>query len=187
MTQVARRYHELSTAGIAARVAQDMPRTRDERMTAAVDALWERLSLTGLSWVGFYIFVPRCILREDGGIMGGEEGGAADNGLVLGPCRDKPACSPIGLNGACGRSYLSKRSLVVTDVAHLGARYIACDPRDRSEVVVPCFNADGTVWGVLDADSFEVNAFGERDAEELARLLHAWGLSAKADVEIDVV
>lgn len=128
-------------------------------MTAVVDAMWDAFSHDRpgpgrqISWVGFY-------LKAEG-----------RDELVLGPRRDKPACSPIGLHGACGRAYLSKRALVVGDVTRLGAGYIACDSRDRSEVVVPCLEADGACWGVLDVDSHEVGAFDEVDARRLGDLL----------------
>jgi putative methionine-R-sulfoxide reductase with GAF domain len=98
--------------------------------------------------------------------------------MLLGPRRDKPACSPIGLHGACGRSLLSGRALVVTDVATLGEGYIACDPRDRSEVVLPLLSPDGTAWGVLDADSYQVGAFTRDDAASLSTLVRCAGLCA---------
>src|SRR6185503_5347273 len=88
-------------------------------MQSVVDELWAALHSTGVSWVGFYI--------HDG-----------SDALVLGPRRDKPACSPIELHGACGQCFARRQPLIVRDVAELGANYIACDPRDRSEVVVPC-------------------------------------------------
>jgi putative methionine-R-sulfoxide reductase with GAF domain len=134
--------------------------TREERMQRAVDALWDALHTTGISWIGFYLAVP-----------GKEE-------MLLGPRRDKPACSPIGLHGACGRSLLSGRALVVTDVATLGEGYIACDPRDRSEVVLPLLSPDGTAWGVLDADSYQVGAFTRDDAASLSTLVRCAGLCA---------
>ena len=37
-------------------------------------------------------------------------------------------------------------TLIVDDVATLGAGYVACDPRDLSEIVVPCFDDDGRAW-----------------------------------------
>jgi putative methionine-R-sulfoxide reductase with GAF domain len=117
---------------------------RQERMRAVVDALWDALNDAGVSWVGFYLHEG----RDD---------------LVLGPHRDKPACSPILLHGACGRAFRQRRPLVVRDVAALGENYIACDPRDRAEVVIPLFEADGRCWGVLDADSFEAGTFGIED------------------------
>lgn len=129
-------------------------------MAAVVDSLWSAFKNTGVSWVGFYIKSPDA-----------EE-------MALGPRRDKPACSPIGLHGACGRAWKSQRPLVVRDVAHLGAGYIACDPRDRSEVVLPVFDRDSDeCWGVLDIDSHEVGAFGDADVHGLQVILEATGLS----------
>ncbi|MBX3403715.1 MAG: GAF domain-containing protein [Phycisphaeraceae bacterium] len=136
------------------------PGPRFDAMQRVVDALWEELAPKGVSWVGFYLKDPN-----------------ADE-LTLGPRRDKPACSPIGLHGACGRSYSSRRALIVTDVANLRAGYIACDPRDRSEAVIPLFEPDGlSCWGVLDADSFDIGAFSERDVEGMLSALVAAGLT----------
>jgi L-methionine (R)-S-oxide reductase len=135
---------------------------RDDRMAALVDTLWDVLAPAGVSWVGFYIDGP---------------GEPDDRRLVLGPCRDKPACSPIGLHGACGQALLAGETLVVRDVADLGPGYIACDPRDRSEIVVPLLDAEGRAWGVLDLDSFDVGAFDETDAAGLDRVLQAAGLA----------
>jgi len=131
---------------------------RQQRMQTLVDALWEALAATGVSWVGFYL----------------HEG---QDELVLGPRRDKPACSPIGLHGACGRAFTQKRPLVVRDVSDLGENYIACDPRDRSEVVIPLFEPDGTCWGVLDLDSHDAGAFDQTDVAGLLVLLRAADLT----------
>ena len=98
--------------------------------------------------------------------------------MVLGPRRDKPACSPIGLHGMCGLAWRERRAVVVDDVRRLGEHYVACDPRDMAEVVVPLLEADGSCWGVLDVDSFEVGAFTAADALGLARLVDRAGLSA---------
>ncbi|MBL8759585.1 MAG: GAF domain-containing protein [Phycisphaerae bacterium] len=147
-----------------------LPPDPDAAMARVTDALWDAFHADGLSWVGFYLFSSK---RPDE--------------LTLGPRRDKPACSPIGMHGACGRAFRSRRPLVVTDVAHLGAGYIACDPRDRSEVVVPVFNPDGSAWGVLDADSHQPNAFDVFDALTLSRLLRHAGLSALSTDDPDDV
>lgn len=128
------------------------------RMQRVVDALWADCSQSGVSWVGFYL--------PDGA-----------DALVLGPRRDKPACSPIGMHGACGRAFLSGAPLVVRDVAELGANYIACDPRDRSEVVVPLVDAAGRVTGVLDLDSHDAGAFDAADVAGLQAVLRAAGLT----------
>ena len=140
--------------------------SRDERMRLVVDALWNALHDKGVSWVGFYI----------------DQLGAADGErMILGPRRDKPACSPIGLHGACGQALVSGKVLIVRDVADLGPNYIACDPRDRSEIVIPLIDQSGDgggegCWGVLDVDSWDVGAFDERDAEGLISVLRAAGL-----------
>ncbi len=142
-------------SAIAARVS---PRgDRATTMQQVVDCLWEGLRDQGVSWVGFYTKDPT-----------GDQ-------LVLGPRRDKPACSPIGLYGVCGQAYLGRRAKVIADVASLGPNYVACDPRDRSEIVVPLFEDDGTCWGVLDLDSFDVGAFDGGDVEELSAILSAAG------------
>lgn len=135
---------------------------REVRMKRTVDMMWEAFNLHSLSWIGFYIFDPT---------------GAAGQELVLEECRDKPACSPIGLHGCCGKAFVEKRPLLVRDVRTLGANYIACDPRDQSEVVVPLFSPDGSCWGVLDGDSHEVGAFDESDVRGMTRVLEAMGLS----------
>lgn len=142
-----------------------MPRdaSREERMRVFVDQLWEALAPTGMSWGGIYLHQPEA--------PDGQE-------LVLGPRRDKPACSPIGLHGACGQSLISRRALIVRDVKELGEGYIACDPRDQSEIVIPLIDEAGDCWGVLDLDSFEVGSFDEHDRIGLERALRAAGLLA---------
>ena len=133
---------------------------RTQRMRTFVDAAWDSLSTCGVSWVGFYL----------------HEG--ADE-LVLGPRRDTPACSPIGLHGACGQAFLQKRPLVVRDVKALGENYVACDPRDQSELVIPLFEDGGKCWGVLDLDSHSTAAFDQADVEAMLALLRKSGLTAK--------
>lgn len=141
------------------------------RMQRFVDSAWAALGGVGgvgVSWIGFYLGPGRAM--DDGRVVGEGE-------MLLGPCRDKPACSPIGLHGACGRAWRERESLIVTDVAHLGAGYVACDPRDRSELVIPLFDEGGACWGVLDADSFDADAFDEHDAQSLRGLLERAGLT----------
>jgi len=135
---------------------------REEVMRATIDVLWEALSPTGVSWIGFYTAKP------------------SDDEMLLGPRRDKPACSPIGMHGACGQAFKDKSPLVVRNVASLGKGYVACDPKDVSELIIPVFEADGTPWGVLDADSFDEGSFDEHDAIALRSLLEQVGLSDPA-------
>jgi putative methionine-R-sulfoxide reductase with GAF domain len=132
---------------------------RTRRMREVADTLWRFMKDHGVSWVGFYT-------KADG----------ADE-MVLGPSRDKPACSPIGLHGACGQAWSKKRPLIVNDVRNLGVNYVACDPRDLSELVIPLFDEKGACYGVLDLDSFERSAFSEHDLLNLRRLMESTGLS----------
>ena len=146
-----RPYHEL-----VERLSPDKDRTA--AMQRFVDLVWDEMAQTGISWIGFYLH------------HGGDE-------LILGPRRDKPACSPIGMHGACGKSFTTRQPLIVRDVAELGANYIACDPRDRSEVVIPLLDLSGQSWGVLDLDSYEVGAFDQSDVAGLTMLLTQAGLT----------
>lgn len=143
---------------------------RERAMRVACDLIWDAFGLdtpglvrggvaTRVSWIGFYEKTP-----------------TADE-MILVARRDKPACSPIGLHGMCGRSFLDSRPILIADVATLGANYIACDPKDKSEAVVPLFGNDGKCWGVFDADSYEVGAFDEADIRGMTGLCEALGLS----------
>ena len=129
------------------------------RMQVVVDRLWHHLHEKRVSWVGFYLKVSD---RDE---------------MVLGPHRDKPACSPIGMHGACGQAFLDKKALVFRNVKELGESYIACDPRDQSEVVIPIYcDRSAQPCGVLDLDSFDIGAFDESDVEGLNRVLAVAGL-----------
>ena len=86
---------------------------------AFVNLAWSALATSGVSWIGFYR------VSDDG------------QSMVLEQCRDRPACSPIGMHGVCGQAIRQGRTRVIADVADLGAEYVACDPRDRSEIVIP--------------------------------------------------
>lgn len=109
------------------------------------------------SWCGFYLI-------------------DADQQTMTLICREpKPACSPIGLQGMCGRGWRERKTFIVPDVKVLGENYIACDARDISELVVPIYDLEsGTpevCIGVFDVDSYARGAFTEQDAEETTALL----------------
>ncbi len=129
------------------------------RLAALTDLLWGAYAPLGCSWIGFY--VPS--------VEGGEDA------LILSCCKPKPACSPIGMHGVCGQSFREGVIRIVEDVALLGAAYVACDPRDRSEIVVPIF-VDGLPAGVLDLDSQAPACFTDADASALTRILASAGL-----------
>ncbi|UYV12892.1 MAG: GAF domain-containing protein [Phycisphaera sp.] len=133
---------------------------RATRMAGLVDCAWEALADEDVSWLGFYVPDPENAEQ-----------------MLLGPRRDKPACSPIGMHGACGHSFVKHTTLVVRDVATLGEGYVACDPKDLAELVIPLFDSHGECWGVFDLDSFSRGAFTTRDADALHECLAAAGLT----------
>jgi len=102
-----------------------------------------------VSWVGFYLF--------------------RDNELYLGPFQGKVACTKISVgNGVCGTAFKNRKSLVIPDVEKFEG-HIACDSESRSEIVVPLILHDD-IFGVLDLDSYNFNAFDEIDLKYLEEI-----------------
>ncbi len=157
MGLIERDYEEISRRASA---AASGAATLEDKMRRVTDELWRLLESHHVAWLGFYT------INDTGDAM------------TLVCCRPRPACSPIGLHGVCGKAWREKKAQVVEDVYALGESHIVCDPSNLSEVVVPCLAADGGCWGVLDLDSREKGAFSERDAEGLTKALRAVGLSA---------
>lgn len=109
----------------------------------------------GHLWTGFYRVVePGALLR-------------------VGPYQGSLGCLDIRFGrGVCGTSAAERRTVVVRDV-HDFPGHITCDPRSRSEIVVPVFDAQGALIAVLDIDSPVLDAFGDEDREGLEALV-AW-------------
>ena len=105
-------------------------------------------------WVGFYM-------------VHGEE-------LLLGPFQGPVACYHIGYGkGVCGLAWQRGETVIVPDVEQFPG-HIACSSRSRSEIVVPIHGGDGSVKGVIDIDSTDLDAFGKVDRmylEQIAVLL----------------
>ena len=113
--------------------------------TAALKQAFEKIS-----WVGFYIF--------DG------------KKLYLGPFQGKVACNIIQIgNGVCGTAAERKETIIVPDVSQF-PDHIYCDPDSKSEIVVPIFKKDNSLFGVLDLDSYEYNSFNEIDKKYLEEI-----------------
>jgi L-methionine (R)-S-oxide reductase len=77
--------------------------------------------------------------------------------------------------GLCGAALESGKPIVVGDVRKDG-RYLPTFHTTRSEIIVPMRNEQNEVVGMLDAESDEVNAFGDDDRQFLER---AGGLIAQ--------
>ena len=113
--------------------------------TAALKQAFEKIS-----WVGFYIF--------DG------------KKLYLGPFQGKVACNIIQIgNGVCGTAAERKETIIVPDVSQF-PDHIYCDPDSKSEIVVPIFKKDNSLFGVLDLDSYEYDSFNETDKKYLEEI-----------------
>ncbi|MEP1229135.1 MAG: GAF domain-containing protein, partial [Litorimonas sp.] len=95
--------------------------------------------------------------------------------LVIGPYQGTLGCLriPFGtgnVRGVCGAAATSGETIIVDDV-HAFPNHIACDSRSESEIVVPMFSPDGSLFGVLDVDSTELGSFCEIDQANLELLM----------------
>ena len=93
--------------------------------------------------------------------------------LVLGPFQGPVACTRIRYGkGVCGAAWREQKTVIVPDVS-LFPEHIACNSESKSEIVVPIIS-NGTVIGVLDADSNRLNDFDNTDVrylEKIAKML----------------
>jgi len=105
----------------------------------------------GFFWVGFY-FVK-------------------DGQLVLGPFQGPLACTRIDFNqGVCGHAYTTRQTIIVANVDEFPG-HITCATASKSEIIVPIFDRDGAVFGVLDVDSDKVDDFSHIDADGLGKIV----------------
>ena len=110
-------------------------------LTALLKQTFEKIS-----WVGFYLF--------DG------------KKLYLGPFQGKIACTQIEIGkGVCGTAAKKSKTIIVDNV-DLFPGHIVCDADSKSEIVVPVIS-NNHLYGVLDLDSTELNAFNETDKKYL--------------------
>ncbi len=101
-------------------------------------------------WTGFYFLV--------------------DGKLQVGPYQGSLACINLVENtGAYWTAINQKKTIIVPDVEAFPG-HIACDSRSRSEIIVPLFNENNKLCGVLDADSRELNSFDEVDTYWLEKI-----------------
>ena len=91
--------------------------------------------------------------------------------LLLGPYQGPLACQNLPKDkGVCWAAVNRKETIVVPNV-HEFPGHTACDARSNSEVVVPCRNAQGEIFAVLDVDSDKLNSFDQIDAQELEKIV----------------
>jgi GAF domain-containing protein len=139
-------------AALAERVDLVLEGTRDEIAAMATIATLVHHGF-GHLWTGFYRVV-------DSGRQ-----------LRIGPYQGALGCLEIAVGrGVCGTAAAECRTVIVPDVAAFPG-HITCDARARSEIVVPVFDAAGTLRAVFDVDSELVDAFDEDDRRGLERVL----------------
>jgi len=103
--------------------------------------------MDNFSWTGFYLLL--------------------NNELIVGPYQGTLACQFLEKNsGVCWKSINEQRSIIVPDVNKFPG-HIACDPRSKSEIVIPVKNNRKEIIGVLDVDSNRLDNFDETDASHL--------------------
>lgn len=104
-------------------------------------------------WTGFYrVAVPGKLLR-------------------VGPYQGTLGCLEIEFGrGVCGTAAATGKTVIVDDVAAFPG-HITCDPRSRSEIVVPVFDAHHGLLGVFDIDSDRPGAFDGEDRDGLEAIV----------------
>jgi L-methionine (R)-S-oxide reductase len=91
--------------------------------------------------------------------------------LRIGPYQGSLGCLEIAFGrGVCGIAAAERRTIIVDDVS-LFPDHITCDPRSRSEIVVPVFGRSNELIAVLDIDSLEVGAFADEDQAGLEEIV----------------
>ena len=102
-------------------------------------------------WVGFYL--------------------VEETELVLGPFQGTVACTRIAKGrGVCGTAWAEEQTILVENVDNFPG-HIACSTLSKSEIVVPLFDINNKIFGVLDVDSDQHNDFDEIDQHWLELLV----------------
>lgn len=74
---------------------------------------------------------------------------------------------PVG-RGVCGTAVAEKANQNVPDVTKVG-NYLSCSPWTKSELVV-LIQKDGEIFGQIDIDATEVNAFPQKDQQAIEEI-----------------
>lgn len=91
--------------------------------------------------------------------------------MKIGPYQGGHGCLVIPFaRGVCGAAARSGEIQLVDDVEAF-SDHIACSSSTRSELVLPVWDSQGALLGVLDIDSDQQAAFTQADAEALSELM----------------
>jgi L-methionine (R)-S-oxide reductase len=107
--------------------------------------------ITYVFWVGFYILHT--------------------GRLIVGPYQGPLACQELEYpNGACWNAISQRKSLIIRDVNKFPG-HISCDPRSKSELVIPISSGNKEIFGVIDLDSDKFDAFNQEDEKGISKIL----------------
>jgi GAF domain-containing protein len=105
----------------------------------------------GFFWVGFYRVYQ--------------------NELVLGPFQGPIACTRIQKGrGVCGKAWELNQIIIVPNVDEFPG-HIACSSESKSEIVLPIYNGNKEIIGVLDVDSNKYDDFSSLDQIGLSQIV----------------
>lgn len=118
------------------------------RMATIAAILYHKMD--NFSWAGFYLLY--------------------NDELVAGPYQGPLACQVLEKNrGVCWTGINKQKNIIVPDVRKFPG-HIACDPRSRSEIVIPLRDNNKKIIGVLDIDSNKPDNFDDTDASHLEKI-----------------
>ena len=119
------------------------------RMATITAILYHKMD--DFSWAGFYLL--------------------QNNELIVGPYQGPVACQILEKDrGVCWKGINDQKNIIVPDVRKFPG-HIACDPRSRSEIVIPVKNNKKEIIGVLDIDCNKPDNFDETDASQLEKII----------------
>lgn len=93
-----------------------------------------------------------------------------DGKLQVGPYQGSLACINLAKDtGVCWSAINKKQTVIINDVMDFPG-HIACDSRSLSEIVIPLYNQENEIVGVMDVDSSSLNSFDDVDAHWLEKI-----------------
>ncbi|MDR1756737.1 MAG: GAF domain-containing protein [Culturomica sp.] len=91
--------------------------------------------------------------------------------LVVRSYQGPVACQKLKAHtGVCWAAIDSGQTVIVGDVGTFPG-HIACNPRSKSEIVIPLRDREGNLFGCLDIDSDAEGAFDREDEQGLKKIL----------------
>lgn len=91
--------------------------------------------------------------------------------LIVRSYQGPVACQKLKAHtGVCWAAIDSGKSVIVGNVEEFPG-HIACNAASKSEIVIPLRDREGKIFGCLDVDSEQYDAFDEEDEQGLTKIL----------------